>query len=74
MKHLGLILVLGAALATAGSVRTATAADTPPSAAALEGELVCPTCKETLDESDSPVARRMKVYIQRRIAEGATGE
>ena len=73
MKRLGLILVLGAALATGGSVHPATAADRP-SAAALEGQLVCPTCKETLDESDSPVARRMKVYIRRRIAEGATGE
>ena len=73
MRRLGLILLIAAAMATGGSVRPATAADTPPSAAALEGQLVCPTCKETLDESDSPVARRMKAYIQRRIAEGATG-
>ncbi len=44
-----------------------------PSAAELESELVCVTCKTTLDESDSPIARRMKAYIRRRIAEGATG-
>src|SRR4029078_8758587 len=44
-----------------------------PSAAELEGQLVCVTCKTTLDESDSPIARRMKAYIRRRIAQGATG-
>jgi cytochrome c-type biogenesis protein CcmH len=74
VKRIALIVVLGAALAAGGSLPSAMAAATPPSAAALEGELVCPTCKETLDESDSPVARRMKAYIQRRIAEGASGE
>jgi cytochrome c-type biogenesis protein CcmH len=75
MRRLGLILAVAAALAAGGSLQQPTAlADAPPSAAALEGQLVCPTCKETLDESDSPVARRMKLYIQRRIAEGATGE
>ena len=74
MRWLWLILFVAAALAASGTLQAATAADSPPSAAALEGQLVCPTCRETLDESDSPVARRMKVYIQRRIAEGATGE
>ncbi len=74
MRRLALVLALGVALTAAGLVRSAAAADTPPSAAALEGQLVCPTCKETLDESDSPVARRMKAYIRRRIAAGATGE
>ncbi len=73
MKREALILAI-VAVAAGGSLRPATAADTRPSAAALEGQLVCPTCKETLDESDSPVARRMKAYIQRRIAEGASGE
>ena len=74
MKRLGLILAAAVALAVGGVAQPARAADKPPSAAALEGELVCPTCKETLDESDSPVARRMKAFIQRRIADGATGE
>jgi cytochrome c-type biogenesis protein CcmH len=41
-----------------------------PSAADLEAELVCPTCKTTLDQSDAPVARRMKAYIRERIAAG----
>jgi cytochrome c-type biogenesis protein CcmH len=32
------------------------------------------TCKTTLDESNSPIAQRMKAYIRRRIAEGASGK
>ncbi len=47
-------------------------AASPPNAAALEAELVCPTCKTTLDQSDAPVARRMKAIIRERIAAGAT--
>lgn len=44
----------------------------PPNAADLEAELVCPTCKTTLDQSNAPVANRMKAIIRQRIAEGAT--
>jgi cytochrome c-type biogenesis protein CcmH len=44
----------------------------PPNAADLEAELVCPTCKTTLDQSEAPIARRMKQYIRARIAAGAT--
>jgi cytochrome c-type biogenesis protein CcmH len=40
----------------------------------LEAELVCPTCNTTLDQSNSPIAQRMKAYIRARIAEGATAE
>jgi cytochrome c-type biogenesis protein CcmH len=62
------------ALAVASSliaVAGVSAAD-PPRAADLEAELVCPTCKTTLDQSDSPVAKRMKVFIRSRIAAGDT--
>jgi cytochrome c-type biogenesis protein CcmH len=45
-----------------------------PRASDLEAELVCPTCKTTLDQSDAPIARRMKDVIRQRIAEGATAE
>ena len=38
----------------------------------LEAELVCPTCKTTLDQSDAPVARRMKQIIREQLAAGAT--
>jgi cytochrome c-type biogenesis protein CcmH len=43
-----------------------------PSPADLEAQLVCPTCHTTLDQSDSPVARRMKAFIRARIAAGAS--
>ena len=43
-----------------------------PSPSDLEAEIVCPTCKTTLDQSDSPIARRMKQMIRTRLAEGAT--
>jgi cytochrome c-type biogenesis protein CcmH len=52
-------------------VSPAAAADRP-SPADLEAQLVCPTCHTTLDQSDSPVARRMKTYIRARIAAGAS--
>ncbi len=58
-----------AALALAGPATAACPSDT-----GLEGELMCPACKTTLDQSDAPVARRMKAYIQRRAAECASNE
>ena len=65
------VTVLLAALALAGA---APAKTKPPSAAGLEAQLVCPTCKTTLDESDAPIAQRMKAYIRTRIAQGATAK
>lgn len=44
----------------------------PPNAADLEAELVCPVCETTLDQSDAPVAQRMKIFIRERIAGGDT--
>ena len=49
----------------------ARAAD-PPNAADLEAELVCPVCETTLDQSNAPVAERMKAFIRERIAAGDT--
>jgi cytochrome c-type biogenesis protein CcmH/NrfF len=43
-----------------------------PSAADLEAELVCPVCETTLDQSDAPVAQRMKAFIRERIVAGDT--
>lgn len=62
------IVAIAVALALAAP---ALAADAP-NVADLEAELVCPVCKTTLDQSDAPVARRMKAIIRERIAEGAT--
>lgn len=57
-----------AALVLAGSA----AAAGPPVQADLEAEIVCPTCKTTLDQSSSPIATRMKSYIRERIVAGDT--
>jgi cytochrome c-type biogenesis protein CcmH len=59
-------------LASCAVLAAAASAAAAPSPADLEAELVCPTCKTTLDQSDSPVARRMKTIIRARLAEGAT--
>jgi len=70
VRHVALAATaLLAALTLAG----AAVAGGGPSAADLEAELVCPTCKTTLDQSDAPIARRMKAIIRERLAEGATG-
>jgi cytochrome c-type biogenesis protein CcmH len=61
-------VVLAVVLATA--VPAVAIADGRPNAADLESELVCPTCKTTLDQSDSPVAQRMKAFVRARIAAG----
>ena len=42
------------------------------SESAIETELVCPVCHETLDQSTAPVAQEMKREIRRRIAQGWT--
>ena len=70
MKALALAAVafaLGVALAGAGA---ATAAEAPPTPSDVEDEVLCPTCETTLDQSNSPVARRMKAFIRARIAAG----
>ena len=53
------------------AVPAASAADRP-NAADLEAEIVCPVCETTLDQSNAPVAERMKVFIRERIAAGDT--
>ena len=41
-----------------------------PTLADLEGEVMCPICNTTLDQSSSPEARRIKALISARIAAG----
>ena len=38
----------------------------------LEGQVMCPTCHTTLDQSDSAAAQRIERYIQMRIDQCAT--
>jgi cytochrome c-type biogenesis protein CcmH len=60
------IAVLGALALAAGGAASAA----PPNAADLEAELVCPVCETTLDQSNAPVAERMKTFIRVQIAAG----
>jgi cytochrome c-type biogenesis protein CcmH len=50
----------------------ALASEKHPTQSELEAELVCPQCKEPLDESNSPIAQQMKAYIRNHIAMGWT--
>jgi cytochrome c-type biogenesis protein CcmH len=56
--------------ACAALLAPASARPAPPSAADIEAEVVCPVCETTLDQSNAPVAERMKLYIRERIAAG----
>ena len=68
MRSGAAVLVLLCALAAAAPLGAAE----PPRAADLEEKLVCPVCETTLDQSNAPVAERMKLYIRERIASGDT--
>ncbi|MFN2627694.1 MAG: cytochrome c-type biogenesis protein CcmH [Gaiellaceae bacterium] len=50
----------------------ASASERHPTLNELEGQVMCPTCHTTLDQSDSAVANRIRVFIRRRIAAGDT--
>ncbi len=64
------VVVLLAALAFAGPA--AACGHPRTSLAYLEGQIMCPTCHTTLDQSDSDAARQIEAYIQKRIGECAT--
>jgi cytochrome c-type biogenesis protein CcmH len=62
-----LLAVAGAALVLAGPAAAATC---KPTLGGLEGQVMCPTCKTTLDQSSSPIANRIRSFIRARIAAG----
>ena len=62
--------VLVAALGLAGPA--AACAHPRTSLNTLEGEIMCPTCHTTLDQSDAPAAQRIEVFIRHRIDQCAT--
>jgi cytochrome c-type biogenesis protein CcmH len=64
------LLLAAAALVLAAS--PAAASDRHPTQGELEGEIICPTCHTTLDQSNSSIAQRMKTFIAVRIAAGDT--
>ena len=67
MKRIALVCV--AALL---AVPVAHASERHPSQAELEGEVMCPVCGTTLDQSSSPAAQQIKRVIARGIAAGDT--
>jgi cytochrome c-type biogenesis protein CcmH len=66
------VRALAVALAALALAPAALASEQRPTQAELEGELVCPTCHTTLDQSNAPVAERMKQFVAQRIAAGDT--
>ena len=65
-------LVLVALAAAVAIAAPAAASDRHPTQDEVEGDVMCPTCHTTLDQSDAPIARQMKDFIRRRIAAGDT--
>jgi cytochrome c-type biogenesis protein CcmH len=63
------VLALALALVLAAP---AAASERHPTLGELEGEVMCPTCKTTLDQSTAPIANRIRRYISVRIAAGDT--
>ncbi len=60
------------ALLTLALAAPAWASEGHPSLSELEGEVMCPVCGTTLDQSSSPIARRIEGFIQERIRAGDT--
>ena len=64
---LRLVAVAAVALAFAGPAAAACTQQRT-SLPFLEGQVMCPTCHTTLDQSDSPAARRIEAFISQKIA------
>ena len=64
-----LLCALALALAAAAP---AFASEQHPTQNELEGEVMCPVCGTTLDQSDAAVAQNMKMFIRSEIAAGKT--
>jgi len=67
-----LLAVMAAALALAGPA--AACAHPRTSLAALEGQVMCPVCHTTLDQSNSQAAQQIKTFIAQRIAKCWTAQ
>ena len=65
--------VVALALAFAGPAAAA-CAHPRTSLSYLEGQVMCPTCHTTLDQSDASAARRIEAFIQTRIDQCATAD
>jgi cytochrome c-type biogenesis protein CcmH len=63
------LLTVVAVLAVAAPAR---ASEERPTMAELESETVCPVCGSTVDQSNAPIADRMRAFMRARIAAGDT--
>jgi cytochrome c-type biogenesis protein CcmH/NrfF len=68
------VAVVVVALALAGPATAASCAHPRTSLSYLEGQVMCPTCHTTLDQSDSAAARQIETFISQRIAQCATAQ
>ena len=68
------LAVVLAALALAGPAAAASCAHPRTSLAYLEGQVMCPTCHTTLDQSDSAAAQQIEAHISQRIAQCWTAQ
>ena len=67
-----LVAACAAALLVLPLAGTVVASEAHPTLAELEGEVMCPICHTTLDQSNSAAAARIKAFIVRRIKAGDT--
>jgi cytochrome c-type biogenesis protein CcmH len=67
-----LVVVLVGMLALAASAGAAPPAQPQTTVTEIEGEVMCPICGTLLELSDSPQARREKVYVAKLVAAGKT--
>jgi len=67
VKRLAVLLVIALV-----AIPAAHASERHPTQAELEGEVMCPVCGTTLDQSSSPAAQQIKRVIAQRIAAGDT--
>ena len=58
------------ALAALALAPAALACNSHPTLSGMEGQIMCPVCGTTLDQSDSPAAHQIERVIARRIAAG----
>jgi cytochrome c-type biogenesis protein CcmH/NrfF len=68
------LAVFAAALVFAGSAAAASCTHPRTSLAYLEGQVMCPTCHTTLDQSDSAAAIQIENHIKVRIAQCWTAQ
>jgi cytochrome c-type biogenesis protein CcmH/NrfF len=66
------VKLLAAACLALTLAAPAAASEQHPTLGELEGEVMCPTCKTTLDLSTSPIAERIRTFISARITAGDT--